>query len=112
MSSQVENEFLESFTDIEVSMSSDAAGKKLSIRLPLSDSNTLESDFSEITDDREHFSIGEQSNPYAAKCSHRTGIYEVEEVSNESDNDDSEELAPITPAQFNPVHKNQNENFV
>ena len=106
MSSQVENEFLESFTDIEVSMSSDAAGKKLSIRLPLSDSNTLESDFSEITDDREHFSIGEQSNPYAAKCSHRTGIYEVEEVSNESDNDDSEELAPITPAQFNPMHKN------
>ena len=110
MSSLIENEFLESFTDIEVSMSSEAAGKK--IRLPLSDSNTLESDFSEVTDDREHFSVGEQSNPYAAKCSHRTGIYEVEEVSNESDNDDSEELAPITPAQFNPVHKNQNENFV
>ena len=110
MSSLIENEFLESFTDIEVSMSSEAAGKK--IRLPLSDSNTIESDFSEVTDDREHFSVGEQSNPYAAKCSHRTGIYEVEEVSNESDNDDSEELAPITPAQFNPVHKNQNENFV
>ena len=104
MSSHLENDFLESFTDIEVSMSSEAAGKK--IRLPLSDSNTLESDISEITDDREHFSIGEQSNPYAAKCSHRTGIYEVEEVSNESDNDDSEELAPITPAQFNPMHKN------
>ena len=104
MSSLIENEFLESFTDIEVSMSSEAASKK--IRLPLSDSNTLESDFSEVTDDREHFSIGEQSNPYAAKCSHRTGIYEVEEVSNESDNDDSEELAPITPAQFNPMHKN------
>lgn len=104
MSSLIENEFLESFTDIEVSMSSEAAGKK--IRLPLSDSNTLESDFSEVTDDREHFSVGEQSNPYAAKCSHRTGIYEVEEVSNESDNDDSEELAPITPAQFNPQHKN------
>ena len=104
MSSHLENDFLESFTDIEVSMSSEAAGKK--IRLPLSDSNTLESDVSEITDDREHFSIGEQSNPYAAKCSHRTGIYKVEEVSNESDNDDSEELAPITPAQFNPMHKN------
>ena len=104
MSSHLENDFLESFTDIEVSMSSEAAGKK--IRLPLSDSNTLESDISEITDDREHFSIGEQSNPYAAKCSHRTGIYEVEEVSNESDNDDSEEIAPITPAQFNPMHKN------
>ena len=104
MSTHLENDFLESFTDIEVSMSSEAAGKK--IRLPLSDSNTLESDISEITDDREHFSIGEQSNPYAAKCSHRTGIYEVEEVSNESDNDDSEELAPITPAQFNPMHKN------
>ena len=104
MSSHLENDFLESFTDIEVSISSEATGKK--IRLPLSDSNTLESDISEITDDREHFSIGEQSNPYAAKCSHRTGIYEVEEVSNESDNDDSEELAPITPAQFNPMHKN------
>ena len=101
MSSQIENEFLESFTDIEVSMSSDTAGKK--IRLPLTDSNTLDSDFSEVTDEREHFSIGEQSNPYAAKCSHRTGIYEVEEVSNESDNDDSDEIPPVTPAQFNPV---------
>ena len=58
MSSHLENDFLESFTDIEVSMSSEAAGKK--IRLPLSDSNTLESDISEITDDREHFSIIKQ----------------------------------------------------
>ena len=90
-------------------MNSDAASKR--IRLPITDSNTLDSDISEVTDEREHFSIGEQSNPYAAKCSYKTGIYEVEEVSNESDNDDSEELAPITPAQFNPIPLNQTDLF-
>ena len=90
-------------------MNSDAAGKR--IKLPITDSNTLESDISEVTDEREHFSIGEQSNPYAAKCSYKTGMYEVKEVSNESDNDESEELAPITPAQFNPIPKNQADLF-
>ena len=104
--SREENDLLGSYTDIEVSISSDGVQSK--IRLPLAENQRCSSDPSEFTDDREYFSIGEQSNPYAAKGNKKTGIYEVEEVSNESDHDESSDSGlPKTPARFSPTSEHQ-----
>ena len=98
VSSKDINALIESYTDIEVSMSSDTNPyQKRKISLPLSEQLRCESDISEVDDHTvEYPSIGEQSNPYAAKSAYKkTGIYEVEEASNESDHSDGN--SPKTP---------------